>query len=249
MPNNKAINKSISLAFNLSLITLLAFSGCSEQSASKDQSQPANEFTAVDASPPTKSVLDEYDEKQNQVVNEATEDETQAEEDEAQEESVNSADGYPTGQSTPEGAACDLARAFITADGELFKSVCYSWSGGEAGEEYTEFINEMVENMNSMQGKSLEQFGGPKEITAAYKARHLTNNGPGSYGFAVMNLHDVMFVDVIANTWEDSTFMSRTLVVLKNNQKWYVVPRTDLFPLLSAGLNSEADSTVAWDDE
>ncbi len=32
-----------------------------------------------------------------------------------------STDGYPAGNATPEGAACDLARAFIEADVKLFK--------------------------------------------------------------------------------------------------------------------------------
>ncbi len=158
-------------------------------------------------------------------------------------------DGFPTGQQTPEGAACDLARSFINADAELFKSVCLSWKAGESGEQYTAFIEEMAARMNAMQGQSLEQFGGPKEITTCFKARHLSKNGPGSYGFAVMNLMDVMFVDVIADTWEGSTFMSRTLVVMRADQNWYAVPRIDLFPLLSTGLNSESDSTVEWDDD
>jgi len=34
------------------------------------------------------------------------------------------ADGYPTGNATPEGAACDLARAFIEADAKLFRKTC-----------------------------------------------------------------------------------------------------------------------------
>jgi len=37
---------------------------------------------------------------------------------------VVSADGFPSGNATPEGAACDLARAFIKTDAELFKKSC-----------------------------------------------------------------------------------------------------------------------------
>ncbi len=34
------------------------------------------------------------------------------------------ADGFPTGQETPEGAACELARAFINRDDVLFSRTC-----------------------------------------------------------------------------------------------------------------------------
>lgn len=224
------------------LVISASLLGCSDQSE-EIANQPTAEQTAhIEEQEITPNLTDDDSIEKSEAEDVAPSPDLSA-------ETNASPDGFPTGQQTPEGAACDLARSFINADAELFKSVCLSWKAGESGEQYTAFIEDMAARMNSMQGQSLEQFGGPKEITTCYEARHLSNNGPGSYGFAVMNLMDVMFVDVIADTWEGSPFMSRTLVVMRSDQNWYAVPRTDLFPLLSTGLMSESDSTAEWNDE
>jgi hypothetical protein len=38
-------------------------------------------------------------------------------------------DGFPAGQNTPEGAATDLARAFMTRDAFAFRKVCIRHEG------------------------------------------------------------------------------------------------------------------------
>ncbi|MBL4591152.1 MAG: hypothetical protein JKY96_04255, partial [Phycisphaerales bacterium] len=97
-------------------------------------------------------------------------------------------------------------------------------------------------------GKPLSEMGGPKEITNVFKARNLTANGPASYGFASMGLLDVQFVDVVVVMWDGTKFTNRTLVLQASDKNWYAMPRPDLFPLLSIGLNSETDSVTAWDE-
>lgn len=158
------------------------------------------------------------------------------------------ADGFPTGQETAEGVACDMARAFINADGVLFKKVCYPQPAGtEAGKQYNAFIDEMVAEMARAKTMPKEQAGGPKEIAKVYRARNLSRSGPASFGYAVMRLIEVKFVDVDTPLWTGRDYQNRTLVVQDEDSKvWYAIPRPDLFPMLSTGLNGEADSTELW---
>ena len=73
-------------------------------------------------------------------------------------------------------------------------------------------------------------------------------NGPASYGYAVFNFEDVMFVDVVTLNFDGTEFLNRTLVV-KDRSKWYVVPRPDLVSLLSWGLNSESESIDLFENK
>ena len=52
------------------------------------------------------------------------------------------ADGFPTGQATPEGAASDLARAFIVGDAVGFRNICIrAYGGGQARVQYSQYLN------------------------------------------------------------------------------------------------------------
>ena len=58
-------------------------------------------------------------------------------------------DGLPSGHDTPEGAACDLARAFIARDDKLFASTSIRLYGGGAGREaYSKFLQQTAENIS-----------------------------------------------------------------------------------------------------
>lgn len=158
------------------------------------------------------------------------------------------AEGFPQGQTTPEGVACDMARAFINRDAALWRQSCYPASASKA--EYAAFLDEMasqMEKVSAMSPEQAKQAGGPKQIGTVYAARNLSRNGPASYGYAAMQLTEVKFVDVVAPTWEGTDFLARTLVVQRERDgKWYAIPRPDLFPLLSEGLNEEQDSQEVW---
>ena len=59
-------------------------------------------------------------------------------------------DGLPSGHATPEGAACDFARAFIARDEKLFMSTSVRLYGSVAGREaYAKFLQQTVESIKA----------------------------------------------------------------------------------------------------
>lgn len=155
------------------------------------------------------------------------------------------ADGYPTGGETPEGAACDLARAFINRDATLFKATCLPpYLGGESRKAYEQFLADTTTSMEAEAKKADASPAGPKSIGKVFTARHLTLSGPGSYAYAMLNCQDVMFVDVGCFLHDGGQFLNRTLVVKTGKGEWRVHPMPQNDPLLSTGLNEEKDSTA-----
>jgi hypothetical protein len=156
-------------------------------------------------------------------------------------------EAFPTGQATPEGAACDLARAFIKRDAALFSRVCLPPFGeGQAAKEYRTFLAQTKGSIVAEAARKTPSPGGPTKIVQCFAARHLTKNGPASYGYAMFDFHDVMFVDVKVELANKKTYLNRTLVVKDDKGKWYVHPAPGISPLLSAGLNEESASTKVY---
>jgi hypothetical protein len=154
-------------------------------------------------------------------------------------------DGFPTGSSTPEGAACDLARAFIQFDAALFKATCYTPRADAA--EYSAFLNEIMSQMSQLKAMpENERPNGPTAIARVYKTRHFSRNGNASAGYAFFDLHDVQFVDLFANERAGNEFECRTLVFKLPDGTWRVMPRPDLMPLVCEGLMEESRSTELW---
>lgn len=154
---------------------------------------------------------------------------------------------FPSGQNSPEGVACDMARAFINADKTLWLRI-NNPTLTRPNTEANDFVENISKQMEEMATIDTKDRPGPKGILRVYKARHLSMNGPASYGYAVLNFEDVMFVDVVVLNSHGTEYLNRTLVV-KDNSKWYVVPRPDLVSLLSAGLNSESKSIDLFEHE
>jgi hypothetical protein len=153
-------------------------------------------------------------------------------------------DGYPTGSESPEGAACDLARAFIKRDWKLFQDTCVSpYLGGEARKAYEKFLADTTASIQAEAKKTKPSGAGPKSIGKVFGARHLSLNGPGSYAYAVLGCQDVMFVDVGCFLHNGGKFLSRTLVVKTKKGDWLAHPMPTNDSFLSAGLNDEKDST------
>lgn len=154
------------------------------------------------------------------------------------------ADGFPTGQETPEGAACDLARAFINRDDVLFSKTCIrAHSGGAAKDEYASFLKDTIKSIKEEAAKKEPSPEGPKSIGKVFAARHLSKNGPASFGYAAFGFKDIMFVDVGAFLHNGERNVNRTLVIKDKDDKWYVHPLPDAGQgLLSAGLNDESSS-------
>jgi hypothetical protein len=153
--------------------------------------------------------------------------------------------GFPSGQDTPEGVAVDLASAFISKDPKLFRSICIPpFGAGKNRKAYEDFLAGTETSLTGEAGKSAPSPDGPKSISKLFAARHLSLNGPASYGNAVYDFQDVMFVDVEVSLHNGNRTLSRTLVIKQADGKWYVHPAPDTCPLLSAGLNTESKSTI-----
>jgi len=154
-------------------------------------------------------------------------------------------DGYPAGHSSPEGAACDLARAFINCDAELFRSTCLtSFGGGVNGKKYQSFLNQTAAAIKAQKKKSPQSRQGPKSIEKVYAVRRLSKGGPESYAQATLNFKSVRFVDVVVQLRSGDLTSIRTMVLQDATGKWLVHPIPSLSPILSMGLNEEPDSKI-----
>jgi len=154
-------------------------------------------------------------------------------------------DGFPAGHGSPEGAACDLARAFIRRDAGLFQDTCiHPFGGGEDRQRYEHFLAEMTKIIKAESKKTEPSKGGPKAITKVFAVRHLSHDGPASYGYATFGFKEVEFVDVEVQLQTGGQSVNRTMVIQDRNGKWYVHPIPTVSPLLSVGLNSESASTM-----
>ena len=159
------------------------------------------------------------------------------------------ADGLPSGHDTPEGAACDLARAFIKRDAALFTNTCIRlYGGGKGPADYAEFLKSTVESMKAEAARKDGPARGPKFIGKVFAARRLSKNGPASYGYAAFGFEEVMFVDVGVILHSEKQELNRTLVIKDKDGKWYVHPMPNVSPLLSAGLHDETASKQDFGD-
>src|SRR5688572_22397106 len=80
-------------------------------------------------------------------------------------------DKFPAGSATPEGAACDLARAFITADAARFRAVVIRSYGPPA---YVAFIDRVVNEIQKEAAAPAPSPEGPRAISKVFAARHLS---------------------------------------------------------------------------
>lgn len=153
------------------------------------------------------------------------------------------ADGFPTGQETPEGAAAGLARAFIEKDSAAFRRVSIRvYNQAQSGMEYEAFLSGVIADMASEKGRSTPSPGSPKAIGKVFAVRHLSSDGPASYGYASFDFQDVAFVDVGVLLHNGQRALNRTLVIKDRDGKWYAHPAPFVSPLLSQGLNRESPS-------
>ena len=152
-------------------------------------------------------------------------------------------DGFPSGHGTPEGAASDLARAFIRRDAVLFTNTCVRiYSGGQSGADYAAFLKSAIAGMRAEAAKKTPSPDSPKAIGKVFAARHLGRTTPVTYGRTTFKFQDIMFVDVGVFLYNGGHALFRTLVIKDSNGRWYAHPAPALAPSLSTGLNDEAKS-------
>src|SRR6476660_4663005 len=74
-------------------------------------------------------------------------------------------DGFPWGQETPEGAACDLARAFIRHDVVLQAMVCdQPYGSGPGRRKYECYLSAKIDEIKREAEKKTPSPEGPKAI-------------------------------------------------------------------------------------
>jgi len=155
------------------------------------------------------------------------------------------ADGFPSGHGTPEGVASDAMRSLINRDEKLFRDSCIRlYGGGNGPAAYATFLRDTVANIRAEAARKVPSPGGPRSIAKVYAARHLTMNGPASYGYATYDFQDIMFVDIELNLYDGGHSLMRNLVIKDRDGKWYVHPAPEASPLLCYGLNDEKPSTL-----
>jgi hypothetical protein len=145
----------------------------------------------------------------------------------------------PSGNLSPEGIASDMASAFINADSKLWNKIVLKLNNPE----YKKFIQDITKQMDLEAKIEKSKRVGPKEIGVVFKLGALSKNGPNSYAYAAKNIEQIGFVDVGILNHDGSKTYNRTFVA-KKNKKWFVLPRPDLFPLLTAGLNEEKNTKI-----
>jgi len=159
------------------------------------------------------------------------------------------ADGLPGGHDTPEGAACDLARAFINRDEKLFSSTSIKPYGrGKGRDLYEKFLQDVIQSIKAESAQKEPSPQGPKSIGKVFAARHLSKSGPVSWAYAAHGFQDVMFVDVGVYLWNGERALNRTLVIKDSHGRWYVHPDPAADPLLIEGLNEEKESVLDLTD-
>lgn len=152
-------------------------------------------------------------------------------------------DGFPSGHGAPEGAACDLARAFVRRDPVLFTNTCVRvYSGGKSGADYAAFLKNAITGMKAEAARKTPSPDSPKSIGKVFAARHLSQAAPVTYGRTTFKFQDIMFVDVGVFLYNGGHALFRTLVIRDNNGRWYAHPAPGLAPSLSTGLSDEPKS-------
>jgi hypothetical protein len=159
------------------------------------------------------------------------------------------ADGFPAGHDTPEGVASDLSRAFINHNVALFSDTCIGLYAGHKGPvEYDNFMRATIANLEQKATSKEQLPSEPKAIAKVFAARHLSRNGPVSYGYAIFDFQDLMFVDVLVELSNGMHKLNRTLVIKQKDGKWYAHPAPNVSPLLCDGLQEESASVVDFSE-
>jgi hypothetical protein len=153
-------------------------------------------------------------------------------------------DGFPVGHDQPEGAACDLARAFIKHDAALFTNTCIKpYASNKGPADYAKFLQLMAETMKKDATRKKPFPESPQAIGKVFAARHPSSKEPAAYGAKSYGFQDLMFVDVDVLLRNGKHSVNRTLVIKWKDGKWYAHPMPTVGNgLLGKGINEEKAS-------
>lgn len=155
---------------------------------------------------------------------------------------------FPSGGSTPEGIACDLARAvYIKPNREALVAASIGHYGGpDINYKYDAAMVGLFEYIRLNQSAENSEGKSSGELEKLYRSRSLNKKGSASYGYAVYNFHDIKFVDVQIKLPNKGSIIYRVLVVKNQNGKWSAHPCPHVDPLLCEGLSEEKPSSVEF---
>ena len=157
-------------------------------------------------------------------------------------------DGFPTGPTTPEGAACDLIRArFIYRARRLFQETCLTPpTRPSALGTYFKFYYYLLSDLRDVPPKKTT---GPEEIKAIrklYFARDLSNPEPRVFAARELGWVGIKFVDMLLEQNNGKKLSHRVLVAEVRKNLWFAHPLPNTSPLVSAGFNAESPSQKEW---
>ncbi|WP_345322174.1 hypothetical protein [Novipirellula rosea] len=137
--------------------------------------------------------------------------------------------GFPTGNSTPEGAATDLVRAFIDRDFDRFnaartKNSCEGRN--DPHNYYAAFLQHTTLIGDTGQTAQPDSLNEPDRISRVYKARYLPHDelelDIRTHWIAIYGRSDRSLVDVAVSNEAGDEFLHRTIVYkATTNGKWY----------------------------
>ncbi|MCL2310671.1 MAG: hypothetical protein FWC42_10495 [Proteobacteria bacterium] len=151
-------------------------------------------------------------------------------------------DGYPSGTTTPEGAACDYTRAFMQRDLALFEqAVLPPFGDGEIRAQYEQYLADIKSAFLEASKRPIDP--GTREIKKVFVARSFSKSSPAADALAAFNFADVKFVDVGA-AYDGRAVKNRIIVVKDKTGRWRVHPAPEIHPALNYGINQEPPSTA-----
>lgn len=158
------------------------------------------------------------------------------------------ADGFPTGPTTPEGAACDLVRArFIYRARRLFQETCLPPpKGPSALGTYFKFYYYLLSDLRDVTPKKTT---GPEEIKAirkVYLARELSRPEPRAVAARELGWVGIKFVDLLLEQNNGKKLTERILVAQVRKNLWFAHPLPNTSPRISTGWREESPSSKEW---
>jgi len=132
-------------------------------------------------------------------------------------------------------------------DAAWFRIICIRpYGGGQARSEYIKYLDGVSGHFKLEKGNPSPD--NPRAIAKVFAARHLSKNGPASYGYASFDFQEVLFVDVEVVLRSGKKHPRRTMVIKDRDGKWYAHPAPDVSPLLSYDLYEESASVQLFTD-
>ena len=166
---------------------------------------------------------------------------------------VDERDGFPTGRSTPEGAASDMARSFLLHDFERFNEVRFKYdceTKNDGPNLYQSYLtNSPLTSLEVAGDSGIASPNLPTRIVRVFAAREFSaDNSYRDWGL-LYGIQERRLVDVVVVGKGGMEVVNRTFVVKAKDGQWYAMPKLldPLFPRV--GLDMEPASTIEYSED